>query len=66
MKSVGEKGSEMSNCLIFHSFLKNLTFRQVHVTWVIKCVLLGCTLVSSMKSVGEIADIASCLVFYPF
>ena len=29
---------------------------KVIVTWVIECALLGCTLVKSMKSVGEIAS----------
>ena len=30
--------------------------RKVLGTWVIECALLGCTLVPSMKSVGEIAS----------
>ena len=61
----------MAKCLTFNSLLRNLilTFDMGKVigTWVIECALLGCTLVLSMKYVGEITsrDMTSSLVFLP-
>ena len=73
MKSVGKIESEISQIvynlnlsLIIDKFDLDLQAKVI-ITWVIECALLGCTLVPSIKSVGEIAsEIASCLVFYLF
>ena len=56
----------MTISLVLYPFLKKLTLtltlgqghRKVKVidTWVIACALLSCTLVPSMKSVGQIAS----------
>ena len=53
----------MTSSLVFTYFWENLTLTfdldlsvKVIGTWVIECALLGCTLVPSMKSVGEIAS----------
>ena len=53
---------DVASCLVFNPFGENFdldfwpwTMVKVISTWVIECALLGCTLVPSMKSVGEIA-----------
>ena len=50
----------MTSYLFFTHFWENLTLTfdldQIIGTWVIECALLDCTLVPSMKSVGEIAS----------
>ena len=53
----------MASCLVFYSFFENFTLTfdldqkiKVISTWVIGCAFMGCTLVPSMKSVGEIAS----------
>ena len=60
MKSVGEIGFKIWPAVYYLThFGKNLTLTykvKVIGTWVIECALLGCTLVPSMKSVGEIAS----------
>ena len=64
MKSVGEIASEIWPVLWFFThfcekFYLNLwPWPKVKVigTWVIECALMGCTLVPSVKSVGEIAS----------
>ena len=47
----------MVNYLVIHTFSKNLTLTSVNVTvtWVIECTL-GCTLVPSKKTVGDIVS----------
>ena len=60
MKSVGEIASKIWPAVQHLTrFGENLTLTlevKVIGTWVIECALLGCTLVPSMKSVGEIAS----------
>ena len=53
----------MASFLVFLTIWGNLTLTcdldhssQVIVTWVVECASLVCTLVLSMKSVGEIAS----------
>ena len=46
----------MTISLVLYPFLKKLTLVKVIDTWVIACALLSCTLVPSMKSVGQIAS----------
>ena len=73
MKSVGKIASEIWPILCFFTHIgENLTLTfdldQIS-TWVIECTLLGCTLVPSMKCVGEIASKVwpvICFFFYPF
>ena len=53
---------DMVHWLVFRHYWKiwpwplTLTFVKVTVFWIIKCTLLGCDLVPSMKSVGEITS----------
>ena len=54
---------DMASCLVFYPIwgkfnldLSPWPLVKVIVTWVIECALLGCTLVPSMKSVGEIVS----------
>ena len=77
MKSVGEIAFEIwpiiRYLLILRTFdldRKTLTFRSrsLALNLVFECALFGCTLVPSMKSVGNRIQnkVASCLAFYPF
>ena len=77
MKSVGEIAFEIwpiiRYLLILRTFdldQKTLTFRSRSLAHnlVFECALFGCTLVPSMKSVGNRIQnkVASCLAFYPF
>ena len=54
MKSVGEIASKIWPVVQYLTHLGKIL--TVIDTWVIGCNLLGCTLVPSMKSVGEIAS----------
>ena len=52
---------DMTSSLVFYPFLTKFDLWpwpkvMVISTWVIECALLGCTLVPSMKSVGEIVS----------
>ena len=48
---------DMASCLVVYPFLVKFDLDLWSIsTWVIGCACMGCTLVPSMKSVGEIAS----------
>ena len=63
---------DITSSLVFYPFFEKFELDfwpwpkvKVIDTWVIECNLLGCTLVPSMKCIGEIGEIWPFFVFLP-